>query len=470
MKTLFDETLPSEEYTVNMSESHIDTIFGAINDGILIADRHSIIRYVNRRYTEVLNLKKENIIGKPIRDVRPGSLLPDVIRSGEGQFNIFRKVEQNEYVVDMTPLVHQGKIVGGISLMRDIECVQQLSQKLQRYIQKHDELQTQMNQFYRAKYHFADLIGDSPEFRRVKELSQKFSTFDEDILILGESGVGKELFAQAMHNQNEDLQNKPFVSVNCPTLNNELAASELFGYSGGSFTGASKEGRLGLFSVANGGTIFLDEIADLPIEIQGKLLRVLQERKIRRIGQTYEEDIHVKVVAATNRDLKKMVQAGTFREDLYFRLSAITLAIPSLRDRRQDVCQIADYFLDRWCKKQKKIKKFTSGVYEDLLCYDWPGNVRELKNVIQFAAYASEGDIISRIYLPAEESLPQKEIAKKISLAHQTGRSLKNLVREYEREMIRSLMGQYGRGVEAKRKIAEILGISLPSLYNKLSE
>ncbi|EGO62634.1 sigma-54 interaction domain-containing protein [Acetonema longum] len=444
------------------------SLIEAVYDGILIADRDVIVRYVNTGYLQIAGLSREDIIGRSLPQVRPGSVLPQVIKTGVAQIGIYRQEGDAEYVVDMAPIRLEGAVIGGLSVVKSIARIKHLSRELEKYAQKNHELKATVDSLYQARYTFQDAIGISGAFRKTVALAKRMAGYDEDILITGESGTGKELFAQAIHNASSRAA-KPFVAVNCSTLNVTLAESELFGYSSGSFTGALKGGKAGLFAMADGGTIMLDEIADLPYDMQAKLLRVLQERKVRRVGESTEEAVDIRVIAATNRDLLAMVKEGKYREDLYYRLSAMTLELPSLKNRKEDLAPLADNFLAEWGKKNKRTVTFLPLAYEMMLFYDWPGNVRELKNVVQFSAYTCDGDTVAEIHLPKSAYAQAFSLRPTWENGWGLGHSgsLKKILEDTERAVIRQMFAKYGQSLEAKKKIAAELEISLATLYNK---
>ncbi|KYZ76329.1 Fis family transcriptional regulator [Anaerosporomusa subterranea] len=448
-----------------------NALIEAIYEGVLIADADAIVRYVNEGYLTTAGLQREDIIGKSLACVRPGSVLPQVIKSGQSRLGVYRHEGNVEYVVDMAPIRLDGIIIGGISVVKGIARIQRLSKEMEKYVQTNRELKAAVNSAYQARYTFKDAIGVSGEFRHAVDLARRMAGFDEDILITGESGTGKELFAQAIHNASSRAA-KPFVAVNCSTLSSPLVESELFGYSGGSFTGALKGGKAGLFSVADGGTIMLDEIADLPYDMQAKLLRVLQERKLRRVGSSTEEGVDIRVIAATNKDLLTLAKEGKYREDLYYRLSAMALEIPSLRRRREDLKPLADHFLGEWCKRNGRRISFLPSAYAMMESYNWPGNIREFKNVIQFSAYTCDSDSIAIIHLPKSAlnqpvSLQASASGKSNSYSGNFSGSLKKILEETEQAVILSMLLKHGESLEAKKLIAAELGISLATLYNK---
>jgi transcriptional regulator with PAS, ATPase and Fis domain len=439
------------------------SLIEAIYDGVLIADTLGNVCFVNAGYLKIVGLQETDIIGRPLLEVRPGSALPQVIKSGEARMGVYRREGNAEYVVDMSPIRFEEAIVGGISTVKEIARLQALSHELEKYVKKNRELTAVVSNIYKASYTFQDIRGSSQAIRKAVVFAQKIAQCDEDVLICGESGTGKEMFAQAIHNASS-RSTMPFVPVNCPTLSSTLAESELFGYEPGAFTGARKGGKVGLFFVADNGTIMLDEIAELPYEMQAKLLRVLQERKVRRIGEAAEQAINIRVIAVTNKNLLALSKEGKFREDLYYRLNAMTLEVPSLKSRRDDLALLAEHFLAEWCKRNGRYLTLHESAWEMINSYDWPGNIRELKHVIEFSAYLCEGSVIHSILLP--QSTPQLAAlqGKEIPLQQE---SLKRIVENTERAVIRKMLKQYGDSLESKKRIAGQLGISLATLYNK---
>ena len=439
------------------------SLIEAVCDGVLIADALGNVCYVNGRYLKIADLEEADILGRPLSEVRPGSVLPKVIQSGEARMGVYRREGTSEYVVDLSPIRYEGKIVGGISIVKEIARLQALSRELEKYVKKNRELTAVVSNIYKASYTFQDIVGSSPEIRKAVSFADKIAKCDEDVLICGESGTGKEMFAQAIHNASS-RSGMPFVPVNCPTLSSTLVESELFGYESGAFTGARKGGKVGLFFVADNGTIMLDEIAELPFDMQAKLLRVLQERKVRRIGESVEQAINIRVIAVTNKNLLTLSKEGKFREDLYYRLNAMTLEVPPLKNRQDDLALLAEHFLSEWCKRNGRYLTLHESAWEMIKSYDWPGNIRELKHVIEFSAYLCEGGVIHLILLPQSNPPTMTPQGEELSVPSE---SLKRIVENSERAVIRKMFKQYGDSLEAKKIIAGQLGISLATLYNK---
>lgn len=433
-------------------------ILDSIYDGVLIADQFGVVKYINPEYIRITGVKREEIIGRPLSEVRPGAFLPQVIKSGMPMDGVYRRVGEIEYVVDMAPIRIHGKVAGGVSIVKDITEVRRLNKEISKFEKRTSRLSKLVEQAYKAKYSFDDLVGSSPAFTKVVQFVKKIAPGETDILITGESGTGKEIIAQAIHNASKRSR-QPFVALNCASLTPTLVESELFGYEEGAFTGARKGGKTGLFEVADGGTILLDEIGELSLEIQAKLLRVLQERAIRRIGEATEIPINVRVIAATNRNLQQMIESNRFRADLYYRLNVLNVCLPPLRERGEDAIPLAEHFLALYCRRIGQPHHFSPDIFPPLVHYNWPGNIRELRNTVEFAANMSEDATISQFHLPPVflvENIPGEK------------RSLTELVQEAEKQIILNSLKAEANSLEGKKKVAEQLGISLATLYNKI--
>ena len=314
-----------------------------------------------------------------------------------------------------------------------------------------------------AKYHFSDILGHSPAVQKAIRLAQYYSGTDETILIFGESGTGKELFAQSIHNASRRRQS-PFVAVNCAAIPDTLIESELFGYEEGAFTGARKGGKQGLFQTADNGTIFLDEIGDIPLSLQSRLLRVLEEREVMPVGSTSVIPIDVRVICATNRNLNEMVRQGTFREDLYYRLNVIPVHIPPLRERTEDILPLAEHILLRLNRQQGTAKLFGQAFKKALLAYRWPGNIRELNNIIERAFVLARSDTLEL------EDLPDEMTAQWLQRTPQgpvpAGSSLHCILEEVEA----AVLAQRLQEDRTLSEIAATLGIDLPTLVRKIKK
>lgn len=307
----------------------------------------------------------------------------------------------------------------------------------------------------------SQIVGSSESIRKLKGLIRHVAKFDSNCLILGESGTGKELIAQLIHKLS-DRSNGPFIPINCAAIPDNLVESEIFGYEAGSFTGANKKGKKGLFEAANNGTIFLDEIGDMPIYLQPKLLRVIETRKITRVGGTEEIQLDVRIIAATNKRLEEQIKMGGFREDLYYRLNVIPLKLESLRERSEDVLELTKHFLKRFNNKfDKSIEGMSSGFRKKMLLHEWPGNVRELENVIEYAVTMEKSEILTSQSLP--ESFQKNVINPEEAIA---GMSLA----DFKEQNIRQLLEKHGHSVQGKADVAKELGMSLSTLYRYISK
>jgi PAS domain S-box-containing protein len=433
-------------------------ILNAIHDGIMVADENAIVRFINPAYTRLTTVKAADIIGKNLGEVRPSARLPQVIRQGKPMLGVHRKVGDIEYVVDMHPIIVDGKILGGVTIARDITEIQELNKRLKGYTNKVDTLINRVREQNLARYNFSDILGTSAKFIEVKRLAHTISASEINVLIKGESGTGKELFAHAIHNASNRSQG-PFVAVNCAAIPITLLESELFGYEGGAFTGAQRTGKIGLMEIADQGTIFLDEIGDMNIELQAKLLRVLQTGVFQRVGGTENMKVDLRVIAATNRDLEVLIQRGLFREDLYYRLNVAQLRLPPLRERREDIELLAEYFLAGVRRPAGPIR-LSEEAKKALKHYAWPGNIRELENAITFLANITSEPVITVSDFPESYFRNTTNGLLDKPSNHNEGD---------ERQTILAALKRYGWTVRGKKEAARALGISLATLYNKIN-
>ncbi|WP_342042870.1 sigma-54 interaction domain-containing protein [Bacillus sp. OTU2372] len=453
-------------------ESQIEwwkAIVYSINDGVLVIDHEGIVRLINPEYTQITGVTRD-IIGKPLKEYRPGAKLTETLIDQKCRVGVYRKTEDREYIVDMAPIIVNNQIIGAVSVCKSLTEVHKLSQELKKKGEKLEQLEKRMNSLYEAKYTFEDIIGKNRGLKEVVYVAERVSESDLPILVTGESGTGKELFAQAIHNKSNRFS-RAFIPVNCAAIPSSLLESELFGYGEGAFTNAKKGGKIGLFEMANNGTIFLDEIGDMSYDLQAKLLRVLQEKKIRRIGETSERNIDVRIIAATHRDLEQLVKKNRFREDLFYRLNVISLHIPPLRDRKEDIPDIVQFLLKSTEINLLQNKFPASYSIENqtmnfLQRYEWPGNVRELKNVMDYATCMAEGTVIKIDHLP--EIITKKNVPFIESGESPINQTLQEAMVAAERNFIQYTIKRFGHDIEEKKKAANVLGISLATLYNKL--
>ncbi len=434
----------------------------------VIVDKDGIITAMNQSYLEALGLEKSQAVGKHILSITPTSQLPEILKTGRiDQADVF-KIAGNDTIVTRLPVIKDGEIIGAIgrSLFMDMSGAKILMKKLQETEKELNIYKEEVRQGYRAKWQCKDLIGESEAFVKVKSMAEQISHTGSTVLITGESGTGKELFAHAIHNASSRSAH-PFVRINCAALPEHLLESELFGYEEGAFTGATKGGKPGKFELAMGGTILLDEIGDMPLTMQTKMLSVLQERMVERVGGTKPIYINVRVIAATNRDLEQMVEEGKFRQDLYYRLNVVRLNIPPLRERTEDIPLLVKTLMSKINTiAGTQIKSISHKTVELMQNYNWPGNVRELENLLERALNLAD--------MNREDSLTIKHFPVLVEKAYfevedveTTPTPLQNSIEQLEKKIIlQALEKANGNKVQT----AKILGIYTSALYRKLEK
>ena len=360
-------------------KKQLKVILSMTNDGIIGVNAKGKITECNKSAEQLFNVKKDDIIYKKINSVLPFLKLKKVIKSGKKQENELITVHGINIVTSNYPIISQGELVGAVSINKRFTKMESLNQKFRKKIVKSGHI---------AKYQFSDIVGNSKEINNIKDKAKKMTRNDCTILITGESGTGKELFAHAIHNTSLRKEG-PFVAINCSTLTKNLLEAELFGYESGAFTGAKKEGKQGLFELSHNGTIFLDEIGDIPYTLQAKLLRVLMEQEIMRVGGTEKIKVNTRVIAATNKKLLKLVKEKMFRKDLYYRLNVFPLYIPPLRERKSDI----PVLINNFSNDENNYPKIPEHIIDLLQDLNWHGNVRELKNCVLYLTNMSDGEI-----------------------------------------------------------------------------
>jgi len=370
------------------------------DDGFIVVDDHAVVTDINERYSTFLGKSREEVVGHSITEVIPNSKMPDILQNEYMEELALHKYipgyvrdANNDFVLVSRTYVKdsKGSIIGGVA---QVHFREQSVKSAKRMLKEYNELEflrEQYEQFNSTQPGFNDIIGRSDAILAKKQEAKQASKTNFSVLITGESGTGKEVFARAIHYASS-RSHRPFVSVNCAAIPAELLESELFGYEEGAFTGAKKGGRKGKFLQADGGTIFLDEIGDMPLVMQAKLLRVLQEREVDTIGSRKAVPVDIRVISATRKNLEQMIKDGTFREDLYYRLNVINIHLPPLRERREDIPLLMKHHMDLLNREYKQNIKVSSEVVEALCRHPWKGNVRELENVLK-GAYAVCGGL-----------------------------------------------------------------------------
>ncbi len=341
------------------------------NEGIICIDKEGCINIFNRSAERLLNLYNRDVLGKNILSVVPEIELEDTLISGIEESEIIKKINETKLIISKIPIQIKNETVNAVAILRDAEDIHKMDEKVRQEIAATGHF---------AKYTFEDVIGRSENSKEVIRIGKEYAKVNSTILIEGETGTGKEIMAQAIHNYS-NRANKPFVVINCAALPESLLESELFGYAPGAFTGADRRGKRGLFELAHRGTIFLDEVSEMNPMLQGRLLRVLQEKQVMRIGDNKLIPIDVRVIAATNKNLYKLVKQNQFREDLYYRLNVLKISLIPLRERREDIPSFLNYFIDSYCRRLGKESIILhSEAIQYLSQYNWPGNIRELRN------------------------------------------------------------------------------------------
>ena len=439
---------------INFIAQQLKHVVNNVCEGFITVDTNGNITYCNHNAKKILKVDK-NIVGKKIYDITPSSPIVDAIeKKGSieereySNLNIEGKFIRC-YIKTNTIISDEGRIIGFIAIIKDVDDVKKLVSSVLKESQRETKLQ--------------DIKGKSKIIFKIKEQIIMATKSTSNVLIQGTTGTGKGLVARAIH-YNTIGRNGPFVVINCAAIPAELLESELFGYEEGAFTGAKKGGKIGKFELANKGTIFLDEIGDMQIYMQSKLLRVLESKKIQRLGGLKEIDVDTRIIAATNKNLHNLVFSGQgqLREDLYYRLNVIPIFIPPLSERKEDIPEIVEFLLPRYNSIFKKnIKGLESKANDFFMAYSWPGNVRELENVIEYCMNAESGNIISY------KNLPQY-LKIYINNNYYGKNSLKSILDRYEKEILIEKISKHGYTLCAKKIIAEELNLSIPTLYRKL--
>ena len=388
-----------EYISADLLESLIDNPY----ESLILVDADGIIRFVNNSYEIAYQRKLKDAIGRYVLEVAPESRLPEVLETGKVIVDRSHVLEDKSQIVIRLPLRKHGKLTGALGkvIFAPPETLQELAHKITA-LEKHLAFYKEaLRRTFSSRYTFEDIIGETEAMRRAKALARQSAATDAAVLILGESGSGKELFAHAIHSASSRRE-KAFVSVNCTAIPNELIESELFGYDAGAFTGSLRKGKKGKFELSDKGTIHLDEIGDMPYLMQSKLLRVLEEGEIEKVGGTVPQQVDFRLICTTNRPLEEMVKKGTFRLDLFYRINVIAIVVPPLRDIRDDIPLIVQHFLRRLkSAKALEVESISDQALEVLMRYNWPGNVRELKNVVERSIALCRGAVIEVDDLPS---------------------------------------------------------------------
>ena len=449
---------------MNYYKNIVSQILKMTSDGFIITDTEGNVREINKQYADFFGKSRSEIIGKSILNIIPNSKMIDIVKHKFSEEDAVHKyidgeAKGNSVIVSRSYVEDEdGNVVAGVAQVKFKVQTLAVAKKL---MNEYEELEYYREEFQNQN-RVDNIIGSDTKFREIVKECLKVAKTDIPVLLTGETGTGKEVMAKALHT-NSLRYDKPFVSINCAAIPFELLESELFGYMDGAFTGAKRGGKKGKFQLANGGTIFLDEIGDMPSSMQAKLLRVLQEKEIEPLGSEKSIPLDVRIVAATRQDLEAKMKDGSFREDLYYRLSVFNIHIPPLRERGGDSLELAEFFLDELNHKYKTYKTFSKAVKAYFLKYQWPGNVREVNNVVQSAYAISTENIIDINDIPAR-MLQQEKPAINLD---KNKKSLGQIVDDYEKEVILELLKKHkGNCLEAAKEA----GIHKSNFYRKLQK
>ncbi len=443
---------------VKLMMEQLDAVFEASYDYLFVTDADGKVTRVNQAYYRITGIKPEEVIGKTMYElVAQGfydrSCSVEVIETLK-PVTFIQKIKTGRTVlVTGNPVFdRKGNLVSVITNGRDITELNELKHAVEH--EKSLNLHYK-NELSRVKG-WASFVVAAPVMVELMEKISHLAQFDSSVLITGESGVGKEIIAHQIHLQSPRSE-KPYIRINCAAIPENLLESELFGYAEGAFTGARKGGKAGMFELANGGTLLLDEIADLPFSMQAKLLRVIQENEVTRIGSTKTTKIDVRIITSTNRDINEMVKDNQFREDLYYRLNVVPIRVPALRERREEIPALVSHFLNKYNSQYKLNKRMDPVLIDKLVKYDWPGNVRELGNVIERAIVTNPDNLIKEIVLESNDCISNS------ILEIDTSEKLRDIVQRIEKFYIETFFDKYG----STRKAAEALGISQSTFCRK---
>lgn len=436
-------------------------IIDAICKKVVIIDKKAEIVHISKEYCKFLNVSANKAIGRKVTDIIENTRMHKVLESGEGEYSQIQKINGRKMIATRIPIIKEEKLVGVLGYVnyKDTKEVEELYNKISEMEKQINSYRNRLKSEVSSKYSLDSIKGESEVILNSKSLLKKSALSNSTVLLLGESGTGKELFAHAIHSLS-NRRNKPFITVNCSAIPSELLESELFGYEKGAFTGANKDGKVGKFELANNGTIFLDEIGDMPLFMQSKILRILQEKEVERIGGNSPIKLNIRIVSATNRDLETMVKEKSFREDLFYRLNVIKIKVPPLRERDGDIEVLAYDFLNILSEKMdKKVYKISKDALMLLNTYSWPGNVRELRNVIERSLNMSDNsDELNVKYLP--DKLKNNFVIDDVC-------SLDKQMYIAEKKAIHKALLVYKGN---KSLAAKKLGISRVTLYEKLKK
>ena len=445
-----------------LEKDAIKALLNAIPEAVCIVDTEGVVVFWSKGSEVLFKIKAEEITGRKLADFFPTALLLSILKEKRVTANVFHSPREGCYaVVSARPLYLEGKIVGALSTDKDVTEITKLAEELEKTKNKLKHLQEEIYNLSKDNYSFEQILGKSEILKKQIERAKQVAQTSASVLIEGESGTGKEMFARAIHSASR--RKGPFVAINCSAIPDNLFESEMFGYVEGAFTGALKKGKVGKYELADKGTLFLDEIGDMPAHMQAKLLRVLQENKVTRIGAYRAKSVDVRVISASNKNLRALVSQGKFREDLFYRLNVVKIILPPLRRRQDDIPLLIDHFAEKFCSRNNiKIPKISVDVYNALMNYSWKGNIRELKNVVEHLIIFSKDNKIDL------EDIPKNILEHPASCTLQ-GSDRFDLQKNAAVAEIEAITRAMRMVKGNKSKAARILNIPRSTLYYKLN-
>ncbi|MBB4302666.1 transcriptional regulator with PAS, ATPase and Fis domain [Rhodobium orientis] len=436
--------------------ARLEMVFDSISEGIVVTDTEKNVVIYNGTAAKICKTGDADVIGRNVCDIVRDPGIAMTFKAEEKEPSYLKKIQDNTYAIRQKPVVLDQNRIGTVYSFEDITTIQHLEALIRNQLRSKGLV---------PRYRFDDILSQNPQMNRCKDLAKRYARAAASVVIEGESGTGKEMFAQSMHLASNRATG-PFVAVNCAAIPETLLESELFGYEGGAFTGARKEGKPGLFEEAHQGTIFLDEIGEVPAALQARLLRVLQEREVRRVGSNRVVAVDIRIISATNKNLLQKVQEGTFRDDLYYRLNVLNLKIPPLRERKEDISLIAEKLLTLF--GMQVTPEIMVAIAPALTAYDWPGNIRELTNILERMSLLIDNASAPSEWAGLLEQMLQvsgNDDPQVMTLSVDMNCGLKDLVREVERKVVGEMLVRNNNDLAA---VAAQLKIGRTSVWRKV--
>ncbi len=448
----------------------IDEFIEKAYEGLIIIDQSG--RIIKFKYEKLMHVKEKDVLGKHVTEVIENTRLHIVLKTGIPEIGDVQMLKGHNVVTSRIPIIRNGVVMGvvGTILFKDVTEVKHLAEHLDQMKKHVKKYKQELKRLNLAKYSFEQILTADPHMLMLIDIAKRASETNSSVYIEGASGTGKEYFAHAIHEASL-RRYAPFVRINCAGIPKDLFESELFGYEAGAFTGASTHGKIGKFEMANGGTIFLDELSSMPMEMQAKLLRVIEEREIERVGGNETIALDVRFITASNEDLQMLVKEGRFRSDLYYRLNVVNIKLPDLKNRRRDIALLCQHYLEKFAKEnQTPVKLLSKEAKHCLEMYHWPGNVRELRNVIESAVNLASGTQITVAELPEyiAHLVPSQQLSLQFNEAEAlSDGNLKFMMEQVEKKLILQALDK-AKG--SKTEAAHILGVHRTALYKKMEK